>query len=145
MACLAPVDHGYRKPEKLSKQVNKFDILIDQNTKISRLFEIFFSKIGIFEEFITSDKVVTLEKIPSNTQKRHLIIQAYNEKNKNLMLMQLSTKLLYDILEAGNYCFAIYYPHYKEKLGIIEFAHNFSLYYSNELIDNPTRTFSCTT
>ena len=40
------------------------------------------------------------------------------------MLTQLLTKLLYSIPKAGNHCFASYHPHYKEKLGMIEFTYN---------------------
>lgn len=45
--------------------------------------------------------------------------------------MQLPTKLLYNLLEAGNYRFATYHPHYKKNLGIklMKFAYkHFFLY-----------------
>lgn len=73
------------------------------------------------KEFVDSDKVVTPNKdvtpkeILSNIQKNHLVIQAYNHKDKNLMLTQLLTKLVYSVSEIGNHYFAIYHPHYKDK------------------------------
>lgn len=135
---LALVDHSYRKPEKLPEGVDKFDKLIDQNTKIIKLLKKNISKVVIFDEFIIFNKVVTSKKIPSNIQKGQPIMQAYNDKDKNFMLMQLLTKLLYGVLKADNYCFAIYHPHYKEKLEMTESAYNSYLHYINELVDNPT-------
>ena len=143
LAPLAPVEHGCGKPGKLPERVDKFDTLTDKNTEITGLLEKDVSKVVTPKEFVTPDKVVTPEEIPSDTQKGHPVIQAYNDKDKNLMLTQLSTKLLYGVPEAGNHCFAIYHPHYKEKLGMTESAYDPCLLYSNELVDNPTRTFSC--
>ena len=127
---LAPLEHSCRKPKK-SSRAYKFDILTGENTEIAGL-------VVIPEEFVISDKIVTPEKILSNTQKDHPIIQAYNDKNKDLMLMQLPTKLLHGVSGVGNDCFANYHLHYKEKLGVTEFTYKTSLLWPpSELISPP--------
>lgn len=45
------------------------------------------SKIVTFKQFVTSDQVVILEEISSNIQKSHPVIKAYNNKEKNFMLI----------------------------------------------------------
>ena len=60
------------------------------------------------------------------SRKGYPIIQTYNDKDKNLMLTQLPTKLLYGLAEAGHH-WAIYHPHYKEKLEMTKSAYNPSL------------------
>lgn len=74
LAFLVLVKYSCKKSEKLSKQVNKFDILTNKNIEITRLFKKDIFKIIIFKKFVTFDKVVILEKIPSNTQKNDFII-----------------------------------------------------------------------
>ena len=121
------------------------------------------------EKFVTSDKVVTPEEIPSDKQKGHPAIQAYNDKDKNIMLTQFPTKLHDDVPKASTTSFATYHPHYKEKPGMTESAHDpfllwpspklllppdalsdsivkFATYhphYKDILVSNPTRTFVC--
>ena len=85
------------------------------------------SKVFIPEEFVASDKVVTPEKILSDAQKGHPVVQAYNDKDKNLMLTQLPTKLLHGVSEVGNHRFANHHLHYKEKLGMTESTYKTSL------------------
>lgn len=76
LALLASVEYRCGKPRKLLKQVDKFDIFINKNTKIFKLLKKDVFKIVIPKKFVTLDKVVTLEKISSNTQNSHPIIQA---------------------------------------------------------------------
>lgn len=70
---IIPVKYGCRKPEKLSKRVNKLDKLTGKNIKITRLIEKDIFKIVTLKEFVhpnkisTSNKLVILEKILSNT------------------------------------------------------------------------------
>ena len=56
-------------------------------------------KIVTLKKSVIPNELVTPEKIPSNTQKSHPVVQAYNDiKNKNLVLIQLLTILLkYDV------------------------------------------------
>lgn len=77
--------------------------------EIIRLLKKDISKVITPKEFVTSNKVVIPKKISSNTQKSQPVIQSYNDKDKNLMLIQLLTKLLYGIPEMGNYYFTIYH------------------------------------
>lgn len=110
LAPLAPVEHGCGKPGKPPERVYKFDTLIDENTKITGLLEKDVSKVITPEEFVNPNEVVTPEEIPSDTEKGHPVIQAYNDKDNNLMLTRLPKKLLYGVPEAGDHCFAIYHP-----------------------------------
>lgn len=62
-------------------------------------------------------KAVDIDKA---NKKNHLIEQAYKEKDKNLMLMQLLTKLLYNVPEASKKSFATYHTTIKTNvLGIL--------------------------
>lgn len=124
MAPLALVKYSCEKLGKLPKQVDKLDTLINKNIEITRLFKKDISKVIIFKKFVTFNKVIIFKKIPSNILKGYFVIQIYNNKDKNLILMQLLTKLLYNILKMGNYCFAIYYLHYKKKPKITESIYN---------------------
>lgn len=100
------------------------------------------SQVIIFEKFITFNKFVTTREISINpllnpdnidelqnagtdkvNKKSHLVELAYNDKDKNLMLMQLPTKLLYSLVEAS-YHWTTYYSHYKEKLGMTKSTYN---------------------
>lgn len=112
--------------------------MTNKNTKIIGLFEKNISKVVTFKEFIIPNKVVISKKIVNNIQKSCSIIQAYNDKDNNLILIQLSTKLLDDIPETGNYYFAIYYPNYKKKFKIIKSVYDSCLFYSNKPVDNLT-------
>ncbi len=105
-------------------------------------------------------------EISSASQKGCSVIQTYNDKDKNLMLTQLPTKLLYGLAKASHH-WTTYHPHYKEKLGITKSAHNpllvwplpkllslpgdwsnnvvkfgtHHLHYNDKIVANPTRTF----
>ncbi len=105
-------------------------------------------------------------EISSTSQKGCSVIQTYNDKDKNLMLTQLSTNLLYSLAETSHH-WVTYHPHYKKKLGMTKSAHNallvrplpkllslpgdwsnnvvkfgtHHLYYNDKVIANPTRTF----
>lgn len=87
LASLSPVKHGYKIPEKLLKQVDKFDSLTNKNTEMTGLLKKNVSKVVISKEFATPDKIVIFEEILSNIQKVYPVIQAYNDKDKNLMLI----------------------------------------------------------
>ncbi len=75
------------------------------------------------KKVVISEQVIISEEILSALQKGCLIIQTYNDKDKNFMLTQLSTKLLYGLAET-NHHWATYHPHYKNKLEMTKFAHN---------------------
>ena len=78
------------------------------------------------------------KKIPELFEKGCPIVQAYNDKDKNLMLTQLPTKLLYGIAKAGNHSFTAYHPHYKEISGMTECAYDpFFLRPSSQLSSKP--------
>lgn len=70
-----------------------------------------------------SSKLSLLRKLRALYEKNCPIIKNYNDKNKNFMLIQLSTKLLYGLTETS-YHWATYYPHYKEKLEMTKFTYN---------------------
>ena len=86
------------------------------------------SKVIIPMEFVASDKVLTPEKILKDAQKDHRVMQAYNDKDKHLILTKLSTKLLHGVSEVGNHRFANHHLHYKKKLGMTESTYKTSLF-----------------
>ena len=55
-------------------------------------------------------------------------MQAYNDKEKNLMLTQFPTKLFHDVLEVGNNRFANHHLHYKEKPEMTESTYKTSVF-----------------
>lgn len=61
--------------------------MTDKNTKIIRLFEKNVSKVIIPKKFVILNKVVNPKKILNNIQKDYLIIQAYNNKDNNFILL----------------------------------------------------------
>lgn len=115
------------KHGKLSEHVNVFGIYINRNkdTKLSKYpaskQKEFIGEVDDSEKFITSNKFVTLEEILINKQKSYPIIQAYNNKDKNIILIQFPIKLYDYILKASTNHFIAYYPYYKEIPKIIEF------------------------
>ena len=146
--------------------------------EITGLLEKDVFKVVTPEEFVTADKDVAPEEIPSDTQKG----QAYNDKDKHLVLTQsLTIQRAYDVNQdfyiqppceqislpgASSVC---YHPHYKEKPGMTESAHDpflfrpppqlsslpgdwsncvvkFGTYhphYKDKAVGDPTRTFVC--
>ena len=74
------------------KQVNIFDTYTDRDkdAELSKYLasrqEKIAKRVVDPEKFITSNKVVTLKEISNDKQKDHLAIQAYNDKNKNIIL-----------------------------------------------------------
>lgn len=89
--------------------MNKIDAFSKNNPKIIKLLEDI-SKVIIYKEFVTSNKIIISEKIPSSTyvsnscfvneikdpcidkihEKSRIVIQANNNK-KNFVLIQLPT------------------------------------------------------
>ena len=116
----------------------------NKNIEIIKLFKKNISKVVTLKKFVISNKIVTPKEIPSNIQKGYPVIQAYNDKDNDFILMQLWVKLLYDIPKASNYYFAIYHLYYIWKPEMINFAYKPCLFYNNKLVDNLTRTFFCT-
>lgn len=129
-------------------ETSLIQVLPAQVSLITALFEKDISKIIIPKEFVTPNKVVTPKKIPSDIQKGHPVVQAYNNiKDKNLVLTQLLTispeynihldfyiwppykqislfGALSDMLKASITWFAIHHWHYKENSGITESTYN---------------------
>lgn len=73
MTPLVLIEHDYRKPEKLSKQVNIFDTFTNRNTdakqsKITRLFAKNVFMVIILDKFVTLNKDVIRENILNSTQ-----------------------------------------------------------------------------
>lgn len=109
---LAPNKLGYKQSKLSLEQLKIFDTSIVGDTEIIRLLEKdvskIVSKITILEEFVNSNKVITHKNILSSIKifnfcfvdkikdpytnkdykKNNPIEQAYNDKNKNLLLTQ---------------------------------------------------------
>ena len=124
------VESDNKELEKPPGQVNIFGIYTNRD-KNARLFKYPTSKQQKIvkqvinpEKFVTSNKVVAPKEIPSDKQKGHFIIQAYNDKDKNIIITYFSTKLHNDVPKTSTIYFAIYYLHYKKKLEMIETIHN---------------------
>lgn len=92
------------------------------------------SKVVTLKKIVTSNKIVAIKEISMNQllnpnimkeiqivgmnkadKQSYLIEQVYNKKDKNLMLTQLLTKQLHDMLEASTNLFASYHLHHNNK------------------------------
>ena len=147
MAPFSLVESDGGKPGKPPAQVNIFGVCTDgnQDAKLSKYpasrQERITGPVVDPEKFVTSDKVVTPKEIPSDKQKGHPVIQAYNDKDKNIMFTQFPTKL-HDVPKASTNRFAAYHPYYKEKREMTESAYKPSLLRPPPQLSPPAASFN---